>query len=445
MKYDVIALGAGSGGISVVERAASYGAKCLVIEKGTVGGTCVNVGCVPKKIMWNASHVADTIHNAVGYGFDVEYKGFSWAALKEKRDGYINGITGWYGGYIESLGIDYVEGAAKFVDDHTIEVDGKQYTADHIVISTGGRPRVPSDVKGAELGITSDDFFALETQPKRIAVIGAGYIAVEIAQLMHGLGSESHLFCRHDNVLRSFDDFVTDELKLELEKTVHLHTNSAIEALEQRDNGIAVISNHGAIEVDTVIWAIGRDLNTDDIGLENTSVTVEAGGVIPTDQFQETNVKGVFALGDITGKFPLTPVAIAAARRLADRLYGGKEGRYLPYENIASIVFSHPPIGTVGMTEKEAKAQYGEDAIKCYTTSFTSMYSSFTPNPVKTAMKLIVAGENEKVVGVHLFGPQVDEMLQGFAVAVRMGATKQDFDDTVALHPTSAEELVTMR
>lgn len=443
MKYDVIALGAGSGGISVVERAVSYGAKCLVIEKGMVGGTCVNVGCVPKKIMWNASHVAETIRNASGYGFDVELKNFSWATLKEKRDGYIGGITNWYGGYIESLGIDYVEGTAKFIDDHTIKVNGERYTANHIVISTGGRPKIPSDVKGAEFGITSDEFFALETQPKSVAVIGAGYIAVEIAQLMQGLGTESHLFCRKENVLRTFDHFVTDELKLELEKNLAFHTNSTIEAIEKTENGLVVISNHGRTEVEQVIWAIGRDLNTDNIGLENTSIKVEADGVIPVDQYQETNVKGVFALGDIIGEFPLTPVAIAAARRLADRLYGGKEGRYLPYENIASIVFSHPPIGTVGLTEAEAEAKY--EKVKCYTTSFTSMYSSFTPHPVKTAMKLVVVGDEQKVVGVHMIGPQVDEMLQGFAVAVRMGATKQDFDDTVALHPTSAEELVTMR
>lgn len=443
MKYDVIALGAGSGGISVVERAASYGAKCLVIEKAKVGGTCVNVGCVPKKIMWNASHVADTIHNAAGYGFDVEMKGFSWEALKAKRDNYINGINEWYVGYIKSLTIDYLEGNAKFVDDHTIEVDGKTYTAEHIVISTGGRPSIPTDVKGAEYGITSDDFFALEKQPKSIAVIGAGYIAVELAQLMHGLGTDAHLFCRRENVLRTFDSFVTDELKVELDKTLSFHTNSTITEIKKTAKGYAVISNHGSIEVETVIWAIGRQLNTDNIGLENTPIKVEANGVIPVDQYQETNAKGVFALGDIIGKYPLTPVAIAAARRLADRLYGGKEGRHLPYENIASIVFSHPPIGTVGMTEKEAEKAYSK--VKCYTTSFTSMYSSFTPNPVKTAMKLVVVGDDEKVVGVHMMGPQVDEMLQGFAVAVRMGATKQDFDDTVALHPTSAEELVTMR
>lgn len=242
---------------------------------------------------------------------------------------------------------------------------------------------------------------------------------------------------------RLIDHFVTDELKLELEKNLAFHTNSTIEAIEKTENGLVVVSNHGRTEVEQVIWAIGRDLNTDNIGLENTSIKVEADGVIPVDQYQETNVKGVFALGDIIGEFPLTPVAIAAARRLADRLYGGKEGRYLPYENIASIVFSHPPIGTVGLTEAEAEAKY--EKVKCYTTSFTSMYSSFTPHPVKTAMKLVVVGDEQKVVGVHMIGPQVDEMLQGFAVAVRMGATKQDFDDTVALHPTSAEELVTMR
>ncbi len=443
MKYDIIAIGAGSGGLSVVERAASYGAKCLVVEKKVLGGTCVNVGCVPKKIMWNAANVAATIKDSSGYGFDASLNGFSWETLKANRDKYISNINSWYDSYLKDLKIDVVVGEASFVDNETISVNGQNYQATHIVIATGGRPIIPNDVEGASLGITSDEFFSLEHQPKRIAVIGAGYIAVEVAQLMHDLGSESHLFCRHNNVLRSFDDFVTDELRAELESTLNFHPNSNIKKLEKSGKGVLVVTQNESVEVDVVIWAIGRANNTDNIGLENTGVKVDEHGVIPVDQYQETNVKNIFALGDIIGKYPLTPVAIAAARRLADRLYGGKEGRYLPYENIPSIVFSHPPIGTVGITEAEAKKKYTK--VKCYETKFTSMYSTFTNHPVKTAMKLVTVDDDEKIVGIHLYGPQVDEMLQGFSVAVKMGATKKDFDDTVALHPTSAEELVTMR
>ncbi len=446
-KYDAIVIGAGSGGLSFAERAASYGAKCLLIEKSELGGTCVNVGCVPKKILWNAATVAHAIGDAKGYGFDVEKKGFDWKTLKAKSDQYINNITSWYGeSYIPGAGIDLVHGAAKFVNNNTVSVDGKEYTADKIVISTGGYPLVPN-VPGAEYGITSNEFFSIEELPKRVAVVGAGYIAVEIAQVLSTFGVESHLLCRREMVLRSFDPFVTEHLEEELEKSVNLHRHSEVEKVEKNaDGSLTITTKKGdTVEADLLIWAIGRGLNTRNIGLENTDVVINDDDSISTDEFQETNVKGIYAVGDITGKFPLTPVAIAAARRMADRMYGGMEGRFLKYENIASIVFSHPAIGTVGLTEQEAIEKYGEENLKIYTTSFTSMYSTFSDHPVKTAMKMICEGRDEKIVGIHMYGPQVDEMLQGFAVAVNMGATRQDFNDTVALHPTSAEELSTLR
>lgn len=448
-KYDAIVIGGGSGGLSYAERAASYGVKCLLIEKDKLGGTCVNVGCVPKKIMWNAANIAHMFDDAKGYGFTFGAPEFSWKALKEKRDQYINNIVTWYdSSYMPDAGVDVIHGAAKFVDNKTVEVNGESYSAEIIVVSTGGYPLRP-EVEGAEYGITSDEFFSLEDAPKRVAVVGAGYIAVEIAQLLAALGSKTELICRGDMVLRSFDSYVTTHLKEVLESDEHLtlHTNAHVQSVvKNADGSLTVTTEKETMIVDTLIWAIGRGYNTHNIGLENTSVKPNADGTITVNQFQETTVPSIYVLGDIMGgKYQLTPVAIAAGRRLADRLHNGMTDRHLEYKDIPSIVFSHPPIGTTGLTEKEAVAEYGQDAVKCYTASFTSMYSNFSTKPVKTAMKMVTVGSDEKIVGIHLIGPTVDEMLQGFAVAVKMGARKQDFDDTVALHPTAAEELVTMR
>lgn len=448
-QYDAIIIGGGSGGLSYAERAASYGVKCLLIEKDKLGGTCVNVGCVPKKVMWNAANIAHMFDDAKGYGFSFGAPEFSWKVLKEKRDQYINNIVTWYNNsYMPDAGVDVIHGEATFVDNKTVSVNGETYGADIIVVSTGGYPLVP-EVEGAEYGITSDEFFSLEEAPKRVAVVGAGYIAVELAQLLSALGSETNLICRGDMVLRSFDSYITEHLKEELDKdeNLTLHTNSNVQKVVKNSDGSFTLSTENAsMDVDLVIWAIGRGYNTHNIGLENTDLVPNADGTITVDKFQETNVPSIYVLGDIIGgKFQLTPVAIAAGRRLADRLHNGMKDRHLEYKEIPSIVFSHPPIGTIGLTEREAVAEYGEDQIKCYTTSFTAMYSNFSTKPVKTAMKMICVGEDEKIVGIHLIGPTVDEMLQGFAVAVKMGARKKDFDDTVALHPTAAEELVTMR
>ena len=442
-EYDVIALGAGSGGLSVVERAAQYGAKCMVIESGKIGGTCVNVGCVPKKVLWNAASVAHALHDAAGYGFTVGAHQFDWHDLKQKRDQYIQTINTWYSGYLTDNKVDFVAGHAQFVDQHTVQVNSVAYRAKHIVIATGGRPLIP-DVPGAEHGISSDGFFELTDQPKRVVVVGAGYIAVEIAQVFAALGSEAHLMVRYDGPLRSFEPLIRNHLLTALSADgVQLHTYSTVRRVERNGDEIIVHTDQAHIVCDCLIWAIGRAPNTDQIGLQHTGVTRLQNGFIPVDQWQQTNVEGIYAIGDIIGQFPLTPVAIAAGRRLADRLYGGKAERYLPYEHIPTVVFSHPPIGTVGLTEAEARAQY--DRVRCYQTEFTAMYASFSTQPRQTAMKLVCVGEEEKIVGIHMMGAGVDEMLQGFAVAVRMGARKQDFDDTVALHPTSAEELVSMR
>jgi len=445
--YDLIAIGGGSGGLSVAERAAKYGMKCAVVESGRLGGTCVNVGCVPKKVMWYGAEIAHSLEMAGDYGFDVETKGFSWSELVQKREAYISGINTWYHSYLSDSDIQEIVGEARFVDARTIEVDGQTYTADHIAISTGGRPVIP-DVPGAELGMDSDGFFALTEQPKRVAVVGAGYIAVEVAGVLNALGSDVSLYLRKQHFLRSFDAMLREGLMEQmLEDGISIFPSTQVAQLEKAEDGtITLICDKGTRTegLDAVIWAIGRRPNTDTLNLAAAGITHDEQGYVPTDAYQNTNVENVYALGDITGREQLTPVAIAAARRLADRLFNNQADRRLNYENIPSVVFSHPPIGTVGLTETEARDLHGE-SVKIYQTRFTSMQFAFTERRVQTAMKLVCVGAKEKVVGCHILGPGSDEMLQGFAVAIRMGATKQDLDDTVAIHPTSSEELVTMR
>ncbi len=446
--YDLIAIGAGSGGLSVAERAAEYGAKCAVVEYQKLGGTCVNVGCVPKKIMWNAADVAHVLHHdAAGYGFDVSVNGFNWQKLVEGRQKYIKGINDWYVNYLKDYRIDHVRGRARFVDARTLDVDGEQISADHIVIATGGFPTVP-DVPGAEHGITSDGFFELAERPQRVAVVGAGYIAVELAGLLNALGSEVTMLLRGAHFLRNFDSLLRDTLMEEMvDAGVNIIPGINIGEIRKTEDGLLDIDCQCGIRLDhfdTLIWAIGRTPATLDLNLEAAGVTFEPSGIIPTDEFQNTNVPGIYAVGDITGRAPLTPVAIAAGRRLGDRLFNNQPERRLEYENIPTVMFSHPPIGTVGLSEDEAREIHG-DAVKVYTSRFTNMYHALTEHSPRTAMKLVCVGADEKIVGVHIIGRGADEMLQGFAVAVKMGATKKDFDNTVAIHPTAAEELVTMR
>lgn len=445
--FDVIAIGAGSGGLSVVERAAKYGAKAAVVESGKLGGTCVNVGCVPKKIMWYGAEHASGLTTASDYGFDVEVKGFDWHTLVEKREAYISGINAWYYQYLDDSNVELIRGTATMVDAKTIEVNGEQFTADHIVLASGGRPVIP-EVSGAELGMDSDGFFALTEQPKNLAVIGAGYIAVEIAGVMQALGSQVSLYLRKSHFLRSFDSMLREELMEEmLEAGVNVFSRTQVGSLEQQDNGkITLVCDQGSRteDLDAVIWAIGREPNTHDLGLDKAAVIKDDHGYVPVNDFQETNIEGVYAIGDVTGRAQLTPVAIAAGRRLADRLFGGMKDRKLDYSLIPTVVFSHPPIGTLGLTEEDARATHGE-AVKTYQTRFTPMKYAFSEHGKKTAIKLICVGAQEKIVGLHIIGDGADEMLQGFSVAIRMGATKKDFDDTVAIHPTSSEEIVTLK
>ena len=449
--FDLIAIGAGSGGLSVVERAAQYGANCAVIESGELGGTCVNVGCVPKKVMWYAASVAHTLRDSVDYGFDISREGFNWEKLVIKRDNMIGGINDWYYDFLGQAGVELIEGTAKFLDDKTIEVEGETYTADQIVIATGGRPIVDKNIAGHEFGITSDGFFEDldEECPAKVVVIGGGYIALELAGMLQALGSAVTVMHQGFPVLLGFDDLLRDLLRKEMEQDgVSFDDHNKLAKIEKQENGkLTIHLENGDVydDVDQLLWAIGRKPNTDNIGLENTQITLGRGNSVPVDEYQETAVKGIYAIGDIAGQAQLTPIAIAAGRRMADRLYGGMKGRKMDYSLIPTVVFTHPPMATVGLTEDAAKTQYGDDQVKVYSTQFTPMYYSLVRHKVKTAMKMVVVGDNEKVVGVHMMGLGVDEMLQGFAVAIRMGATKSDFDDTVAIHPTSSEELVTMR
>lgn len=445
--YDLISLGAGSGGLSIIERAASYGQRCAMVERGVIGGTCVNVGCVPKKIMWFGANLAHSIEDARDYGYDLTRKSFDWSKLVAKRDAYIGNINSWYHDYMKELGVDEIEGEASFVDPHTIAVNGKHYSARHIAIATGTVPRIP-DLPGVEHAITSDGFFTLQQQPARVAIAGSGYIAVELAGVLNALGTEVTLYLRKHHVLADFDSLLKDTLFEELGKSgVELRTESEITRIERDSSGkISIEDNQGVgmQDLDQVIFAVGRDPELDVLQLENAAIKLTDRGYIETDLYQQTSQPHIFALGDITGRAPLTPVAVAAGRRLADRLYDNQSDRHLDYELIPTVVFSHPPIGTVGVTEAAARAEFG-DRVKIYQTRFTAMYNAISGHDVPTAMKLVCLDDAEKVIGCHLIGPAVDEMLQGFAVAMRMGACKKDFDDTVAIHPTSSEELVTMR
>ncbi len=445
--YDLLVIGGGSGGVATANRAASYGARVALFEAGRMGGTCVNVGCVPKKIMWTAASLNHAIEEAADYGFETHAGSLDWAALKLRRDAYIKRLNDGYERGLSNNKVDMVRAFARFVEPRIVEADGERYTAEHIVIAVGGHPIIPH-IPGAEHGITSDGFFELEQQPQRVAVVGAGYVSVEFSGLLRALGAEVTVLLRRDHFLHYFDKTLRDELMTQMQDDgVQFIKHVTVMDVERKDEGLRIELGNGEIldGIDTLIWAIGRAPNTDKIGIENTGIELDANGRIRVDRFQETNVAGVYAIGDVVGQFELTPVAIAAGRRLADRLFGGKPDRYLAYENIPTVIFSHPPIGTVGISEQAAAQRHGVDNVKVYETRFMPMYFAFTQRQPKCMMKLVVSGPEERIVGCHVIGLGADEMLQGFAVAVRMGATKQDFDDTVAIHPTGAEEMVTMR
>uniref|UniRef100_A0A9J7XYQ8 Glutathione reductase n=1 Tax=Cyprinus carpio carpio TaxID=630221 RepID=A0A9J7XYQ8_CYPCA len=433
-RFDFLVIGGGSGGLAGARRAAELGATAAVIESHKLGGTCVNVGCVPKKVMWNTSTHAEYLHDHEDYGFEGAKADFNWQLIKRKRDAYVSRLNQIYRNNLDKAKIESIHGYARFTDDPepTVEVNGKKYTAPHILIATGGHPSTVSenDVPGASLGITSDGFFELESCPKRSVIVGAGYIAVEMAGILSTLGSKTSIIIRQGGV-RSVQ-------KTDKGLSVTLVTKDP----DDKDVQEKYDTIH---EVDCLLWAIGREPNTAGLNLSSIGVKLDEREHIVVDEFQNTTRAGVYAVGDVCGRALLTPVAIAAGRKLAHRLFEGKADSKIDYNNIPTVVFSHPPIGTVGLTEDEAIKTWGKDNVKVYTTSFTPMYYAITTRKSQCIMKLVCAGKNEKVVGLHMQGFGCDEMLQGFAVAVNMGATKEDFDRTIAIHPTSSEELVTLR
>jgi glutathione reductase (NADPH) len=415
--------------------------------------------CVPKKLVWHAADISETIKHSKEYGFSVqETAPFNWGYFKQKRDAYIKRLNGIYTDNLTNDKAEYIHGRATFVDKNTVQVtldDGSKQTVrgTNVLIATGGHPAIPKDIPGAELGVTSDGFFELESQPKKVVIVGAGYIAIEFAGMFNALGTETHLFYRHDSFLRTFDPMLQQSLIAEYKRQgIHLHSNSSQSKVEDIGNGLKRVhykdsNGEGTLDVDTVIWAIGRAPEVEGLGLDRIGVKQNEKGEIVVNEFQNTNLENVYSVGDVCDRgYELTPVAIAAGRRLVDRIFGGQSERRLEYSNIPSVVFSHPVIGSVGLTEPEARAKYG-DSVKVYNSSFISMVNSmFEPEEkARSTYKLVCEGPNEHVVGLHIIGEGSDEILQGFGVAIKMGATKSDFDSVVAIHPTSAEELVTLR
>lgn len=461
---DYLVLGGGSGGLGSARMASGkFGAKAMIIENKRLGGTCVNVGCVPKKVTFNAAALAEAIHDSKAYGFSVEQTApFDWPAFKTKRDAYIKRLNGIYERNLNNDKVEYLHGWGRLLSKNQAEVtldDGSKVVvnAKKILIAVGGKPTIPPEIPGAEHGMNSDGFFDIDRQPKKVAIVGAGYIAVEFAGMFNALGTETHLFIRHDTFLRSFDPLIQESVTKEYERLgVNLHKRTNLSKVEKNADGKLTLTykdeagNESTVsDVDDLIWAVGRTPETQGIGLEEAGVKVNDKGYIEVDEYQNTSTENIYALGDVTGQVELTPVAIAAGRRLAERLFGPEKfsTAKLNYDNIPSVVFSHPEVGSVGLTEPQAIEKYGKENLKIYKTSFTAMYYAMMEQENKgpTNYKLITYGPDEKVVGLHIMGLGSGEMLQGFGVAIKMGATKADFDSCVAIHPTSSEELVTLK
>jgi len=444
--YDYIVIGGGSGGIASANRAGMYGAKVLLIEKNELGGTCVNVGCVPKKVMWQASAAMNTVKNeAQSYGIKTKDVTFDFEELVIRRQKYIDYLHGAYKRGLDSNNVDFLKGYARFVDNHTVVVDDKKYTAPHILLATGGKPnRLP--IPGGEYASDSNDFFEWTKQPKRLIVIGAGYIAAEIAGVMQELGSQVAWAFRRDRPLRHFDHMLSDNLMTMYQDIgMSICPDHVPTKIEKKEETYTVFFENGqTLTGDSILFAGGRKPAVTNLGIENTDIQLTSSGAVQVDDFQNTTAEGIYAVGDVIDKINLTPVAIAAGRQLSERLFNDKEKAHLDYDLIPSVIFSHPTIATIGITEEAAIKKYGDD-LKIYRSHFTPMAFALSDYRQKCEMKLICVGKEEKIVGLHAIGVGVDEMLQGFAVAIKMGATKADFDQTVAIHPTGAEEFVTMR
>jgi glutathione reductase (NADPH) len=444
--FDLIVIGAGSGGLGAARRAAKYGRSVALIESSSLGGTCVNVGCVPKKVTWNVCSILEELKYARHYGITVPSHEFDFNDFKMRRDAYIHKLNDIYRNNLRNDNVNLIKGVATFKDAKTLEIEGEgELTASHILIATGSRPIKP-DIPGSEFLSLSDDFFALDKIPKRVLLIGNGYIAAELSNVFNSLGAETSIAIRDRNFLGRFDRSIAEHLAacMEEEGVKFLWDRELVEVRKEENGLKAVFQNGEVVETDLILTAIGRTANVERLNLKAAGLEQDMFGNIKVDEYENTNVEGIYAVGDVTGKLQLTPVAVAAGRKLADRLFGGVPDAKLDYNLVPTVMFTHPPIGTIGLTEQAARQMHGDD-VKVYSSKFNNMYYAVGEKKVPTFMKLVCLGTDEKVIGLHAVGRNVDEMIQGFAVAIKMGATKRDFDNTVAIHPTASEEFVTMR
>lgn len=441
--YDLFVIGAGSGGVRAARISSSFGARVAITEDRYLGGTCVNVGCVPKKLLVYASHFSEDFDNSRGFGWKVDSTDFNWQQLIKNKNIEIERLNGVYGKILDGAGVERFEGHGALVDKHTVDVDGKQYSAERILIATGGWPSIP-DIPGKEHVISSNEVFFLETLPEKIIIVGGGYIAVEFAGIFNGLGTDTTLLYRGPLFLRGFDQdvrkFLAEEMK---KKGIKLKFETNIDSIEKTGNQLlATLTDGSTLAGDQILYATGRKPKTEGIGIESLGIKLDTNAaIIVNDQYQ-TNIPSIYAVGDVTNRVNLTPVALAEGMFLARRLYNN-ETAPVEYENIPTCVFSQPNIGTVGLTEEEARDKYGQ--IDIYKSSFIPMKHTLSGDDEKTFMKLIVDKTTDRVIGIHMVGPEAGEIMQGIGIAMKAGATKADFDKTIGIHPTTAEEFVTMR
>ena len=443
--FDLFVIGAGSGGVRAARFAAGFGARVAVAESRYLGGTCVNVGCVPKKLLVYGAHFAEDFEQATGFGWSLGEANFDWATLIANKNREIQRLNGIYRNLLTNSGVSLFEGHARIVDAHTVEVNGQRHSAERILIATGGWPQIP-DIPGREHAISSNEAFFLEQLPKRVLVVGGGYIAVEFASIFYGLGAQTSLLYRGDLFLRGFDGAVREHLRDELSKKgLDLQFNADIASIERKTDGslAATLKDGRVLEADCVFYATGRRPMLDNLGLENVKVKLDKRGYIEVDDLFQTSTPSILALGDVIGRVQLTPVALAEGMAVARRLFKPEEYRPLDYRMIPTAVFSLPNIGTVGLSEEQA-IEAGHK-VKIFESRFRPMKLTLTENPERTLMKLVVDADSDRVLGCHMVGPEAGEIVQGLAVALKAGATKQIFDETIGVHPSAAEEFVTLR
>lgn len=443
--FDLFVIGAGSGGVRAARFAAGFGAKVAVAESRYLGGTCVNVGCVPKKLLVYGAHYAEDIGQAQGYGWTIDGATFDWKTLIANKDREIQRLNGIYRSILVDSGVTLLQTRAQLVDAHTVEVEGKRYSAEHILIATGGWPHVP-EIPGREHAITSNEAFYLDALPRRVLVVGGGYIAVEFASIFHGCGADTKLLYRGELFLRGFDGSLRDHLKDEMiKKGVDLQFNADIVHIDKLADGslLATLEDGRTLEADCIFYATGRRPMIDGLGLEAAGVALDARGFIAVDDEYRTSVPSILAIGDVIGRVQLTPVALAEGMAVARRLFKPEQYRKVDYSTIPTAVFSLPNMATVGLTEEQAREQGYK--VTLFESRFRPMKLTMTDSLERSLMKLVVDAHTDRVLGCHMAGPDAGEIMQGLAVALKAGATKQVFDETLGIHPTAAEEFVTMR